>query len=179
MKFLAPLCSPCTETAACAAHGGALHLRDISRRAGILLMACFALAGCQTTKQIAPRLPPPAPAPTFSCDTTAQEIMCSDEALARLDKELATIYHQQLRHSDSIGRDLLVAGQSRWLIGRASACQVPTLRLDYAAPPNPALVSCLIKAYAERIAALKQWPQSPYAPPVSAKDALASHRLSA
>ncbi|HQW20295.1 MAG TPA: ankyrin repeat domain-containing protein [Rhodocyclaceae bacterium] len=142
-------------------------------------MACFALVGCQSTKQIVPRLPPPVPVPTFSCDTTAQEIMCSDEALARLDKELATIYHHQLRHSDSIGRDLLVAEQKRWLIGRATACQVPTLRLDYAAPPNPALVSCLIKVYAERIVALKQWPQNSYAPPASTKGSLTPYRLSA
>jgi len=89
----------------------------------------------------------------------AQEIICSNETLAKLDKELANVYRRNLRRSDSIGREQLIASQNRWLIGRANSCAVPTLRVDPAMPPKSALLSCLINTYSDRIAVLRQWPQ--------------------
>jgi uncharacterized protein YecT (DUF1311 family) len=135
-----------------------------------------ALAGCQSSNKIVTPPPVQAPPPSFACDTTAQEIICSSEALARLDKALAENYHRSLRRSDTFGRDQMIAEQTHWLIGRASACHVPTLRVDYAAPPNPLLISCLIRIYSERVDVLKPWPQ---VVPVARPGAQAIHPLSA
>ncbi len=117
------------------------------------------LAGCQSNRAIVAPQPIQAPLPSFICDTTAQDIICASEKLARLDKELAANFHGRLRRGDTFGRDLLVADQTRWLIGRATACNVPTLRLNYATTPKPELIACLIRKYSERVDVLKHWPQ--------------------
>ena len=147
MKSMAPSSSRCAE-----------------RRTHVAALATFAaasaamlLAACATPRPVPP--PQTAPAPSFACDTTAQEIICSNETLAKLDIDLSAVYRRNLRRSDAIGREQLIAAQNRWLIGRASACAVPTLRVESGAAPRPALLTCLLKAYAERIAVLRQWPQ--------------------
>lgn len=167
MKSTAPSSSRCAE-AACR-----------SRRRGALtaFAMLLALSGCQTTKKVAPPPVAPAPVPGFVCDTSAQEILCSNETLARLDMELTNLHRRNFRRLDSIGREQLVAAQNRWLIGRASACAVPTLRIDPTVPPPPALLACLIGAYADRIATLRQWPTA--TPRPATQGAPAAHPLSA
>lgn len=183
MKYSVQLSSPCIdalkssatpEASAQSRNAYAYWLRSALLPAFYVLMA--ALAGCQSANKIVAPPPIQAPQPSFVCDTTAQEIICANETLARLDKELATNFRRNLRRSDTFGRDQLIADQSRWLIGRANACHVPTLRMDYAAPPNPALISCLIRIYSDRVGMLKQRPQG--APPVGS-GSQAAHPLSA
>lgn len=152
MKSTAPSSSRCAEVAPIAA----VNVRGLA--AGVACAALLTLGGCQTTKKVAPPPVAPAPVPGFVCDTSAQEILCSNETLARLDMELTNLHRRNFRRLDGIGREQLVAAQNRWLIGRASACAAPTLRLDPTLPPPPALLACLIGAYAERIAVLREWP---------------------
>lgn len=154
MRYTAPSFSPCIE-AMRRQHAAWL----LPTTAAVAIMLTLALAGCQTTKN----LPPPqtvqtSPVPAFACDTTAQEIMCASETLANLDKTLTTSFHRVLRRNDTFGRDRLIAEQTRWLIGRAGACKVATLRIDPGTPAQPALLSCLARIYSERIDALGQWP---------------------
>ncbi len=153
-------------------------LRGPAAASLLALVLVFTLNACQTTKKIVPA-EPAAPLPSFACDTTVQEIICSNATLAKLDQEMTTAFRHKLRQSDSIGREQLMASQNRWLIGRAQACAVPTLRLD-GATPSPILLSCLNRIYAEHVAVLRQWPPAaPPAAPAAATPSATAHPISA
>lgn len=143
----------------------------------LALLAALALTSCAKPRRPAPP-PQVVPASSFVCDMTGQEIMCSSERLAKLDLELVAAFHAALRRNDNLGRENLNALQKRWLMGRAQACGVATLRNATAQPPSPALTACLIDLYADRLETLRRWPAT--APVASASTApVAAHPLSA
>lgn len=160
MKFTAPSCLPCSNVKSTVPAAAGASLTRLA-----VCCVLLALAGCQTTKKASYQAPPPAPrpAPGFACTTNAQEIICSNETLTRLDQQLAAAYHEKLQRSDSIGREHLIADQKRWLIARAQTCQASTLRLDTGVSAAPGLTACLARIYGERIEVLKQWPPLPNA----------------
>ncbi|SMB22378.1 exported protein of unknown function [Sterolibacterium denitrificans] len=123
----------------------------------IIILVALTLAACAKPRKPAPP-PQVVPAPSFACDMTAQEIMCSSARLARLDGELVDAFHAALRRSDTLGREHLNAMQKRWLAGRAGACGVPTLRSAVGVAPSPALSACLLDIYAARVDMLRRWP---------------------
>lgn len=101
----------------------------------------------------------PATPAGFDCreaGSPTQDFICASDTLTALDRETATLFHQQLQRADLFGRDQLIAGQHRWLAGRPSRCNVPAAR-QTAEHPDPAVSACLEASYRERLAALRQW----------------------
>jgi ankyrin repeat protein/uncharacterized protein YecT (DUF1311 family) len=137
-------------------------------KAGVVIFTLL-LAGCATKappKQIVFR-PISKPMPqgvrykaSFDCneaDSALQDVICKDDPLAGIDRDMFDIYRADLRAVDLVGRMQLIANQRRWLVSRAAQCKVPSARLG-AARPEPAQVACLRGVYAQRIAELLAWP---------------------
>ncbi|CAG4885160.1 exported protein of unknown function [Georgfuchsia toluolica] len=98
---------------------------------------------------------------SFDCTqsaSTLQDVVCADNALATLDRDMADAYRTNLRSLDLVGRMQLIANQRHWLLGRAPQCKLSATRLG-TAKPDPKQVACLSSYYRNRIAELKTWPQ--------------------
>lgn len=134
----------------------------------ILLMA---LAGCTFGRKIdvsheAPVekplvFVPRAYHPSFDCieaASIAQDEICGSPTLSGLDTAMAAAYRQAVRGTDLIGRDQLVALQTRWLVDRRTACSLPDERRK-GLTADPAAEACLTRLYHEHIAALSAWPK--------------------
>ena len=134
------------------------------------VVACSLMfAGCTATppkkivfRQVSKPLPQPVRyKASFDCGQSGnglQDVICADDPLATLDRDMAQAYRQNLRSLDLVGRMQLIANQRRWLLSRAAQCKVPDVRLG-AAKPNPTQVACLKTSYTSRIGALNAWPQ--------------------
>lgn len=147
-------------------------MRPIARFS-FILCAVLLLLACAKPRRPAPP-PQVMPAPSFVCDMTGQEVMCSSERLARLDSEMVDALHAALRRTDSLGREHLNALQKAWLMGRAHACGVASLRsaAGEADAPSASLTNCLINLYSTRRDQLRRWPvAAPVAVPSAAPTA--------
>ena len=133
-------------------------------KAGVVIFTLM-LAGCASKappKQIVFR-PISKPMPqgvrykaSFDCneaDSALQDVICKDDPLAGIDRDMFDIYRADLRAVDLVGRMQLIANQRRWLVSRAAQCKVPSARLG-AARPDPAQIACLRGVYTQRIAEL-------------------------
>ena len=102
---------------------------------------------------VMPPMPPSSPslpvyATSFTCEsgnTAVQNAVCTDPALAALDREMAASFRPLLRDADLFLRDQLLASQRVWLADLPQHCQ-------------PSDSACLAAAYRQRIAALQSWP---------------------
>lgn len=85
-----------------------------------------------------------APAPSFDCDlarSAVEKAICSDVALARLDRNVAGAYGSRLKYAaDDAARDVVRNGQRAWIKERDAACG--------------GSVACLTDLYAARLRAL-------------------------
>lgn len=100
--------------------------------------------------------------PSFDCVEAAsvvQDEVCGSKLLSELDVAMANAYHRAVRQSDLIGRERLVALQTRWLIDRRTACNLPDERRKEQVA-DPAAEACLGQLYRERSAVLAAWPSS-------------------
>ncbi len=95
---------------------------------------------------------PRAPLPSFDCAdarTRVERAICSEMALAQLDRRIAEAFNMRLRFEAQGNQPPTVRAQQRaWLIERDAAC---------AASANTALVSCLAQQYASRLTALQSF----------------------
>jgi uncharacterized protein len=109
-------------------------------------------------------MPAPAASPSFSCADTlapAEAVICSDDALAALDRTLAAAYRQMLDSFPAGEKSTLVAVQKTWIAQR-DACRTDKacIRSAYAAriaqlhggAPAPAQMSCAASVGAEQAA---------------------------
>jgi len=84
------------------------------------------------------------PVPSFDCakaGTPTEKAICSDVALARLDRDVASVYRQQLSYADDAQKTAIRNAQRAWL-GTRDACG--------------GSVVCLTDAYDQRLKALQQ-----------------------
>lgn len=98
---------------------------------------------------------------SFDCAqsaSTLQDVVCADNTLATLDRDMADAYRADLRSLDLVGRMQLIANQRYWLLGRSPQCRLSKPRLG-TAKPDPSQVACLNGYYRNRITELKVWPQ--------------------
>lgn len=99
--------------------------------------------------------------PSFDCleaASTVQDAICGSKTLAELDNAMAATYRRDLRNTELIDRDRLMATQIRWLIARKSACKLPDARQKDVSP-DPAMETCLTRLYRDRLAVLTTWSQ--------------------
>lgn len=136
-------------------------------KAGVLLLA-LVLAACASKppqkivfRQIKRVVPEPIRfKASFNCEQSGsalQDVICADNVLATLDRDMADAYRLDLRSLDLVGRMQLIANQRHWLLGRAPQCKLPATRLG-TAKPDPKQAACLGERYRNRIAELKAWP---------------------
>jgi uncharacterized protein YecT (DUF1311 family) len=95
---------------------------------------------------------PRAPLPSFDCadaSSTVEQAICSDMALAQLDRRTAETFSMRLR-VEALGNTppTVRAQQQAWLAERDAAC---------APASDAALVTCLAQQYADRLAALQNF----------------------
>ncbi len=139
-----------------------------------LVATATLLAAC-TSPAPRPAKPSPVIAPLAASVTTyaagfdcserssaLQDAICSDPALAALDRDTTTNFRQALRGETFASRSLLMAFHQHWLLGRARECKVPRERLSGAAPdPTLTLLAtlseCLKQSYQRHSAALARW----------------------
>jgi uncharacterized protein YecT (DUF1311 family) len=87
--------------------------------------------------------------PSFSCSAAKapiEKIICSDDALAQADAEMAKAYQALRQTLDTTARSDLLQCQRKWLQARFSSCNIPTegdVKPDAMAP----LAACLGKLY--------------------------------
>jgi uncharacterized protein len=113
---------------------------NMNARRGIAKAAAIAVAAAMLIGASA--MPAAAASPSFSCAdnlSPAEAVICSDDALAALDRTLAAAYREMLDSFPAGEKSTLVAVQKAW-IARRDAC-----RTDKA---------CIRSAYAARIAQL-------------------------
>jgi len=95
---------------------------------------------------------PRAPLPSFDCARAATDVeqaICSDQALAQLDRRVADAYAWRLRLEAQGGQPPVVKDQQvAWLADRDAAC---------GGLSGAALVSCLDDQYAQRLTALRSF----------------------
>lgn len=118
---------------------------------------------------------------SFDCQqsgSTLQDVICADNALSGLDRDMSDVYRANLRSLDMVGRMQLIADQRYWLLSRTAQCRLPEKRLG-TAQPDASRVNCLSNLYRARIAELKAWPQPQPRNVVSAIGADKFHPLSA
>ncbi|CAG4884769.1 exported protein of unknown function [Georgfuchsia toluolica] len=128
------------------------------RAAWILPLLITACAGTQSLPTPPRVLQPTRYSASFNCTMPViplQEVICENEALAGLDREMAQSFRGKLRELDFFGRSELLANQRRWLLSRASQCLSANQR-DLAARTAPA--NCLLSLYRTRITELQRWP---------------------
>ncbi len=97
-----------------------------------------------------------AAAPSFDCSAAKAPIellICSNDALARADADLAALYGRVQAGLDDAGRNALRTEQRTWLQARFQSCGVPQSMAGKTADPKKA-AACLIALYQDRIAAL-------------------------
>ena len=88
-----------------------------------------------------------APAASFDCAAAAtptEKAVCSDVALARLDRDVAEAYARKLKYEfDAAAKENIKQAQRAWLATRDSTC-------------SDASVQCLTGVYKARLAALEK-----------------------
>lgn len=91
---------------------------------------------------------------SFDCEspqTVLQSLVCQNEMLAALDREMARTLRKGLGTLDLFGRAQLLADQRRWLLRRQSLCRLPVA--EHGVVPLGA-ADCLKDMYQARIAEL-------------------------
>lgn len=86
---------------------------------------------------------------SFSCNKATQPIehaICSDESLARLDKEMAQVYKNKRKSSSPDEINTLKKEQKKWLRKRVANCKIT--KSNYKDTP---IINCLINSYKKRI----------------------------
>ncbi len=117
-------------------------------------VASFAAGPQETEIPLAPLRPylrpdPRAPAASFDCAKAAsptERAICSDVALARLDRAVAEAYMSALEASDDGAKTAVRTQQRAWLGRRNDACK---------SEAAAGLTACLTGVYNERLAALQ------------------------
>lgn len=133
-------------------------LRPVALIAAVLLTACAAPV---PPKPPIDKTPKAAPAlvqtrASFDCTgalPTVHRQICTDDQLARLDKELVARQHQLQQELDPVGSLLLAANHRRWLLSRAEECDL----VD--GEPSAQGRACLVSLYQQRLQALQTWAQ--------------------
>jgi len=95
--------------------------------------------------------------PSFDCakaSNGAERAICKDPAMAKVDRELSSLYAGLLAKLTGPARQSLEKSQIQWIVGRNRAC-VPNEDPDV-------IVRCLKTRYANRIADLKAAAAGPY-----------------
>jgi len=95
------------------------------------------------------RAPEPSVAPSFNCRrarTDVEQLICSRDALARLDREMADVYERRLQELNRRDSNRLRQRQEQWL-GARNACG--------------AYYNCLRRAYEDRIYVLAEGADGP------------------
>ena len=134
----------------------------MKRLSPIRLIGCawgLVLAGCAAPPPRAPLLAEPVPPPvryaaSFDCKdphSPLQELVCGNETLASLDREMGAAFRRGMGGLDLYGRAQLIADQRRWLLNRLSQCRIPVVPN---AAPAPDAAECLKGMYRARTEAL-------------------------
>ena len=139
-------------------------LRPVALIAAVLLTACAAPVPPKPPIDKTPKAPSTLVQTRASFDCTGalpavHRQICTDDQLARLDKELVARQHQLQQELDPVGSLLLAANHRRWLLSRAEQCDL----VD--GEPSAQGRACLVSLYQQRLQALQTWAQpAPVAP---------------
>lgn len=130
--------------------------------AGLLLGGCVSAPPAPVQTPEAPQvLPPPVSMrASFACSGALPEVhwqICTSDALASLDRQLAERVHQRVQELDLVGALLLEASQRQWQLSRAGQCGLGEQSAS-SGVADPTAQACLGRLYQARLQALDSWP---------------------